>query len=810
MGPRWGSAGCIGANIEDVSESAQSFPRRWARTRRFSLGEPRDIQVSADGGRVAFLRSQGPEDPLNCLWVLDVDTGEERLIFDPRRAVAGRGQPADEPSEVGRSHLADEPSEAGRGQLSDGPNEADRGQLPDGSRETDSDGLADESDLPAAERARRERVRETGEGVVSYDADPGLAAAVFALGGSLWRADLGTGSSTALPARPGAFDPRLSPDGRRVAYGCGSGLRVVDEHGADRWVIDEPVGAVTWGRAELVAAEEMDRTRGFWWSPDSKRLIVQRTDEARVQMWWISSPADPGLAPAEIRYPAAGTANAEVALAIFNLEDNSRVDVAWAAASDGTAVTGPAGAPAAPDPDGTPDAGSAGAPAAAGLVGDPADGDARWEYLAGVDWSADGLVLVVQSRDQRRLAVLDVDPDTGACRCRYTVADDCWVDLAPGAFRLAAGKLVTVEDRGSSRRLCADGRTLTPDGVQVRRVVAADEAGAVVTASTDPADVQVARVSWEGELEWLTEGPGVNGAAAGGGTAVLVRRSLEHPGSVVTVRSDRAADRVIASRAAASGLDHNVKIVALGPRSLTAAVVLPAAAGAADRLPVLVDPYGGPHAQRVMRSRALFDVPQWFAEQGFAVVIVDGRGTPGRGPEFERAVRGDLAGPVLQDQIDGLEAAAARDPRLDLSRVAIRGWSFGGYLAALAVLRRPDVFHAAVAGAPVTDWRLYDTHYTERYLGHPAAEPANYDRTDLTPAAPGLERPLLLVHGLADDNVAAAHTLRLSRALLEAGRPHTVLPLSGVTHMTPQEKVAENLLLQELHFLQTALRLEQR
>ena len=725
-----------------MSESAQSFPRRWARTRRFSLGEPRDIKVSADGGRVAFLRSQGPEDPLNCLWVLDVDTGEERLIFDPRQAVGGRDQLTDEPRENDRDRLADGPGEAGRDQL------------------------ADEPDPPAAERARRERVRETGEGVVSYDADSGLAVAVFALGGSLWRADLDTGSSAVLPARPGAFDPRLSPDGRRVAYGSGSGLRVIDGDGHDRWVIDEPVGAVTWGRAELVAAEEMGRTRGFWWSPDSTRLIVQRTDETPVQTWWISSPADPDLTPAEIHYPAAGTANAEVALAIFNLEDGSRVDVDWAAAPDG---------------------------------------DARWEYLAGVDWSADGLVLTVQSRDQWRLAVLDVDPDTGACRLRHTVSDDCWVDLVPGAFRLAAGRLVTVEDRGSSRRLCADGRALTPHGVQVRRVVAADEAGAVVTASTDPADVQVARVSWEGDLEWLTEGPGVNGAAAGGGTAVLMRRSLEHPGSVVTVRSDRAADRVIANRAAASGLDHNVEIIALGPRSLTAAVVLPAAAGAADRLPVLVDPYGGPHAQRVMRSRALFDVPQWFAEQGFAVVIVDGRGTPGRGPEFERAVRGDLAGPVLQDQIDGLEAAAARDSRLDLSRVAIRGWSFGGYLAALAVLRRPDVFHAAVAGAPVTDWRLYDTHYTERYLGHPDAEPANYDRTDLTPAAPGLERPLLLVHGLADDNVAAAHTLRLSRALLEAGRPHTVLPLSGVTHMTPQKKVAENLLLRELHFLQTAL-----
>src|SRR3954451_14815360 len=150
-------------------------------------------------------------------------------------------------------------------------------------------------------------------------------------------------------------------------------------------------------------------------------------------------------------------------------------------------------------------------------------------------------------------------------------------------------------------------------------------------------------------------------------------------------------------------------------------------------------------------------------------------------------------------------AAAESDARLDLSRVAIRGWSFGGYLAALAVLRRPDVFHAAVAGAPVTEWRLYDTHYTERYLGDPDLDPAPYDRSSLLPDAPKLERPLLLIHGLADDNVVAAHTLQLSSALLAAGRAHVVLPLSGVTHMTPQAVVAENLLLLQVAFLKEAL-----
>ena len=234
-------------------------------------------------------------------------------------------------------------------------------------------------------------------------------------------------------------------------------------------------------------------------------------------------------------------------------------------------------------------------------------------------------------------------------------------------------------------------------------------------------------------------------------------------------------------------------------------------------LPVLCDPYGGPHAQRVLATRDAYWTSQWLAEQGFAVVIADGRGTPGRGPEWERAVAGDLAGPVLEDQVDALRDAAARFADLDTGRVAIRGWSFGGYLAALAVLRRPDVFHAAIAGAPVTDWHLYDTHYTERYLGFPDRDQENYERSGLISLAERAAvtapdhagaippRPLMLIHGLADDNVVVAHTLRMSSALLAAGYPHTVLPLSGITHMASQETVAENLLLLQLGFLRGAL-----
>jgi dipeptidyl-peptidase-4 len=258
-----------------------------------------------------------------------------------------------------------------------------------------------------------------------------------------------------------------------------------------------------------------------------------------------------------------------------------------------------------------------------------------------------------------------------------------------------------------------------------------------------------------------------------------------------------------------------------GEREIRTALVLPSwHEPGSGKLPVLMDPYGGPGLQRVVAAQSAFTASQWVAAQGFAVVVADGRGTPGRGPEWDRAVWHDLADPVLEDQVEALHAAAGRCGDLDTSRVAIRGWSFGGYLAALAVLRRPDVFHAAIVGAPVTDWRLYDTHYTERYLGHPDENPEVYDQcspiTDADRIAARAcaggdtvtHRPMMIIHGLADDNVVVAHSLRLSSALLAAGYPHTVLPLPGVTHMASQEEVAENLLLLQVDFLRRALGLD--
>ena len=688
---------------------ASSYPRRNAVTRRFTLGAPRDLRVGADGARVAFLRSGGPEDPVNGLWVFDAESRSERLVVDP--AALG----------------------------------------------------ADDGDLPPEERARRERARESGGGIVAFDTDRDLTIACFALGGQIGRADLVDGTVDVLDTMPGGFDPRLAPDGSAIAYVAGDGLRVVDSTG-DRSVIHEDGETISWGAAEFIAGEEMGRTRGFWWAPDSQRLLVERVDVAPIETWWIAAPVTPWEAPPAIRYPAAGTANAAVDLAIVGL-DGARVDVAW-----------------------------------------DADG---WEYLANAAWTAEGLILTVLSRDQRTLAVLDVDTESGGCTERYRIRDDHWVELVPGMPRLSDGKLVTVEDRGAARCLCVDGEAVTADNLQVRRVIAATADHLVIAASTGPDTVDVLHIGWDGRELGATRGDGISGAVVGGPTRVETYRGMDP--------SARRTSVIVADEAVAEIVDHseqptlelNVTFHRCGERELTTALVLPGDHDGVTPLPVLMDPYGGPHAQRVQRSANLFYASQWFADQGFAVVVTDGRGTPGRGPAFERAVRGDLAAPVLEDQIDALHALAADHPFLDLARVAIKGWSFGGYLAALAVLRRPDVFHAAIAGAPVTDWRLYDTHYTERYLGNPNDEPENYERTDLCTDAADLGDqdlpPLMVIHGLADDNVVAAHTLQLSRALLEAGKPHTVLPLSGVTHMTPQEEVAENLLLVQLAFLREAL-----
>ncbi len=576
-----------------------------------------------------------------------------------------------------------------------------------------------------------------------------------------------TNRSWHVPIDGPVFDPRpspgSSPSSALIAYVRGRNLWVTGLDAEARPVADEPgdPDTVTWGSADFIAAEEMGRYRGYWWSPDGSALAVSRVDTAPVQVWHISNPADPGSAPNAVRYPAAGTPNADVTLHLIPAgDDGTRAEVDW------------------------------------DRIGFP--------YLAKVDWNEFGLVITVQSRDQHDLKVLLVDVDTGRTTALWSDSDPAWVELVPGTGVLIDDRrLVVCSDRDGVRRLIVGDVAVSPIDVQVRAVVAAASDRVVVTGNpVDDATVQHL-YSWTADgFEAITEGLSVNTAAVGGDTVVIRTTTVDEPGGQWRLPSGNTLD----SHAERPLVRPSVSIATHSEQVATTAVLLPHDHDGSP-LPILLDPYGGPHAQRVVRSHNAFCTSQWFADQGFAVVVIDGRGTPGRGSNFERSVLNDLASGVLADQIDGLHAAAERHPELDLDRVAIRGWSFGGYLAALAVLQRPDVFHAAIAGAPVTEWRLYDTHYTERYLGDPHEQPEVYDGSSLLPLAPRLTRPLLLVHGLADDNVVAAHTLQLSSALLAAGKPHEVLPLVGVTHMTPQEVVAENLLLHQLDFLRRSLAL---
>ncbi|MDQ1494501.1 MAG: dipeptidyl-peptidase 4 [Actinomycetota bacterium] len=682
-----------------------SFPRLQARTARFTLGRPRSFVVAPDERRVLFLRSRGGTDRVTCLWSYDVDARVETLLADPLLLLAADDQ------------------------------------------------------LPDSERARRERAREQAAGIVGYATDTAASIIAFALSGRLYvTAD---GSTRELPTAGAVFDPRPDPTGRRVAYVSDGRLRVVDVDGSDdRQVIGED--DVSWGAAEFVAAEEMNRQRGFWWAPDGDSLLAARVDESAVQQWYIGDPSRPGRQPAAVRYPAAGTPNAAVSLAVLDLA-GGRVDVTW-------------------------------------------ETDA-FPYLTVVRWrQGHRPLLQVASRDQRHVQVLELDPTTGFTTVVRADHDPLWLELVSGVpDRLSDGRLVSSIDLDDTRRLVFGDDVVTPADLQVTGVVAVDADRVLVSASATPTEQHLWLVRADGTSSAVTTASGLHGGTFAGESFVISRASPDTDGVDTVVVRDGVEIGRIASYAEPAPFVPRVSLTTQGRRGLHAALVLPRDHVAGSRqLPVLMDPYGGPHAQRVVASRNAYLNAQWLADQGFAVVIVDGRGTPGRGPAWERAVAGDLAGPVLDDQVDALQAMAATNPDLDLSRVAIRGWSFGGYLAALAVLRRPDVFHVAVAGAPVTDWTLYDTYYTERYLGTDTSA-ASYAASSLITDAPALSRPLMIVHGLADDNVVAAHTLRLSTALLAAGRPHSVLPLSGVTHMAAQEDVAANLLMLELAFVRTSL-----
>ena len=784
----------------------------------------------ADGSRALFLRSDGSEDTVTSLWMSVIDengNASEMLLADPRTLLAD----------------------------------------------------ADAEDVPAEERARRERAREGGSGIVGYSTDASGNRVTFTINGQLFLTDIAVGVTRAIAIEEDelkpVLNPRISPDGQHVMYTTGTYLVNVDladtafdtAFGDDDCEIGDAISVVAsipqdgeWkiGLAEFAAGEEMDRYDGFWWSPDSKYVLFETYDESPEPIWHLSDPANPANPARSNRYPQALTANANVQLTLLELGFDS----------DNCCY---------------------------GAIANEVQWDHEtYEYLAAVSWtSGHEPIILVQDRLQQHDQVLAIhvgepiatmrDAENGftddegdqvetfsiaipeyaegerpgSTRVLEKHSNAYWLDLIHGtpAFTPNGRLICAMNDMDAdTNRLTVDGVPFTPAGLQVREVlnVTDDDVLCVVqrtpellsddslpflwqsnAADHDARSFDVVSIRYDGTWEPLTYAPGQWTMSRAGNGCVVTGRGMDdatvqmqHCMNIVTTDENGTdvASMVVSpieNHAETPGFTPNVHFTRLGERGLYTAIVLPSASSEyahADTLPVLMKPYGGPGFQQVVENQSFYWDAQWWADQGYIVVTADGRGTTGRGPKWDRAIYETMKSVTLEDQVDAVRALpealatlAAQEnkessettiPQPDLNRVAMIGWSYGGFLSALAVLEAPETFAAACAGAPPTDWTLYDTHYTERYLG---LDPAVYERNSIISDAPQLDRPLMLIHGFADDNVTIAHSLRLSQALMAAGRKHTFLPLTGITHMTNDETVAENLLILQRDFLVEAL-----
>lgn len=729
---------CLTASAAMAAGPVPDYLRHHAETRGFMLGRPLRPRPTPDGKAVLFLRA-APRTPELRLYEFDTATRKTRELLTPAQLLRG----------------------------------------------------ADEQ-LSAEERARRERMRMSLRGFTWFDLSKDGGTLLVALSGRLYiiaRHDLRVRE---LRTGPGAaVDPQLSPDGRRVAYVRERDLFVLDlaesPEPHELRLTQSPHPGVSYGLSEFVAQEEMHRFSGFLWAPDSQRLLVEEADTREVETLHILDPAHPERAPATFAYPRPGHHNARVRLCV---------------------LTVPAPRHPAPPP--------------LWLTWD----SERFPYVATLRWSEGGpLTVVTQSRDQHHLEVLAFElpgvsglldqaaptpAHAPAPRRLVTEHDPAWVNLdqdMPRWLKDGSGFLWT-SDRSGGPEL----ELRAPDGHLVRVLVGRDQGyqglvdvdeaarQVVYAASPDATQRHLHRVSLSGgAAQALTHEPGHHTAVFGKDHRLFVQVSstLQHmpQAQVLRLSAGGVAQPLgeLESTAETPPMEPNVELTVAGPRALRAALIRPRAFQPGRRYPVVVDVYGGPGHLHVSAQRGRWLLMQWLADHGFIVVSADGRGTPGRGRDFERALRGNFAKVTLDDQIEALQALGERYPELDLSRVGIYGWSFGGYMAALGVLRRPDVFHVGVAGAPVVDWHDYDTHYTERYLGLPAENPTAYEDSSLLPSAANLRRPLLLIHGTGDDNVYFSHSLKLSDALFRAGRPHDFLPLSGLTHMVPDATITIHL-----------------
>jgi dipeptidyl-peptidase-4 len=627
-----------------------------------------------------------------------------------------------------------------------------------------------EENLTAEEKARRERMRLSAGGFADFHFDNTGKNVLLPLSGKLFVFERATGKVTELKTGTGGavVDPKWSPDGKKVAYVRGFDVYVIDlATNTESAVTKGGTITKTHGLAEFVAQEEMGRFTGYWWSPDGKHIAYEEADHTGVETWFVADPLKPDQKPAEQFYPRPGKKNVAVRLGVVPVEGGETVWLEW--------------------------------------------DRKEYEYLAAVRWEDYyPPTLQVQDRKQQKLLLLSADIKTGQTKKLLEEKDAAWINLSPEVpkFNSALGGFVWL---GANKDGDSEIQLRNAEGVIQDVLVTAKnrpekvlsvystrfDTFIVYAGGADPSQQHVYRHKTRSlnvnpgseNDEALTSEPGVHTAVFGkyGGPFVITSTTTKGMPKSVVYNREGVKLGELPSVAKEPELVPSMTVAKVG--DYYTAVVRPRDFDPKKKYPVILDVYGGPKHLHVIQAMRSWLVPQWLAEQGFIVVAVDNRGTPGRGREWERSVYQKFGTLPIEDQVMGLLLLCDKYPELDRDRVGIVGWSFGGYMAANGVLRKPDVFKAAVAGAPVTDWEDYDTHYTERYMGLLPESKKAYDDASLLPLAKDLKRPLLLVHGTADDNVYYRHTLKLSDALFRAGRDFESLPLAGVTHMYTSDPV---------------------
>jgi dipeptidyl-peptidase-4 len=622
-----------------------------------------------------------------------------------------------------------------------------------------------QAELSVEEKARLERMRISARGFTAYGLSEDGERILVTLSGKLYVVERASGKVTALKTGEGAvIDPKFSPDGRQVAYVRNHDLQRIElARNVEQPVTRGGTETKTHGLAEFVAQEEMSRFSGYWWSPDAKLVAYAEVDNAPVEQFTIVDPMHPEKGGDSFHYPRAGRPNAVVRLGVTPAAGGKTTWVAW--------------------------------------------DQKAYPYLATVMWPKKGpLTLLVQNREQTEQVLLAADVATGKTRVLLTEKDKAWLNLDqdfPIWKEDGSGFLWYTERNGGPEvELHAADGSLEASVVKpqagfhglARYVQATDTL--YFNGSPNPTQSYLWRVRAGGAPERVntgTKGPAweVASVSKAGNLILLSTQSDTTMPQTWVLRADGTRVGQLPSVAKEPSLKVTSEVREVGQRRYQAQVIRPRDFKPGQKLPVIVYVYGGPTTTVVKHTMGDNLINQWLADQGFLVVKFDGRGTPGRDAAWERVVKYDFATTTVADQVDALRALASEVPELDLDRVGINGWSFGGYMAALATLTRGDVFKAGVAGAPVVDWRDYDTHYTERYLGTPEAHPEAYEKSSLLTYANKLERPLLLIHGTADDNVYFFHSLKLADALFKAGKPYDFLPLAGLTHMVPDPVVIQ-------------------